>query len=155
RETSSACHSIVEETAVVRKRNCLPLEQLQPLVLPKSDPPISFSWHAIFGNDHPVELEIGFGKGAFLVAAAAAHPETNYVGMEIDWGLLLYVANRLVKRGLGNVRLVQGDAHVIVARSVPSDSLHAIHVYFPDPWWKRRHRKRRLLTTEFVSACQH
>lgn len=136
-----------------RPKKRLPLEQLEPFLLPLPAADACWHWPTVFGDDHPVELEVGFGKGAFLVAAAQAHPSVNYVGIEIEKALVLYVAGRMARRHLTNVRLVHGDARVIVARHLPADSLQAIHVYFPDPWWKRRHRKRRLFTPEFVRGC--
>ncbi len=110
-------------------------------------------WSAIFGNNHPVELEIGFGKGLFLVTAAQQRPDANFVGIEIERKYVLFTANRLAKRGLGNVRLICGDARIVLSNFVPAASLQAIHVYFPDPWWKTRHRKRRVFTGEFARQC--
>jgi tRNA (guanine-N7-)-methyltransferase len=144
----------------VRKGVRLPLETLQPYLLPPchahagvSKPPTAFDLAELFGNNHPIELEIGFGKGAFLVAAAQLHPERNYLGIESDRGLQLYVANRIAKRHLKNARLVCGDGARVLADHIPSASLQAIHVYFPDPWWKKRHRKRRVFTQAFVAHC--
>lgn len=137
----------------LRRLKRVPLEQLQPFLLALPDAGAVFDWSAIFGNKNPVELEVGFGKGGFLVAAAQARPNVNFVGIEIERALVLYVAGRMVRRKLSNVRLLHGDARQIVARHLPADSLQAIHVYFPDPWWKRRHRKRRLFTAEFAHAC--
>jgi tRNA (guanine-N7-)-methyltransferase len=107
----------------------------------------------IFGNDHPVELEVGFGKGLFLLRAAQAFPEVNFVGIEILRSYQLFTAARLCKRRLGNVRLVCADARQLLRDSVAAASLHAIHVYFPDPWWKKRHHKRRVFTDECACLC--
>jgi len=131
----------------------LPLETLAPYLVARADPPQLFAWETLFGNAHPVELEVGFGKGMFLIAAATAHPEINYLGIEIDRGLQLYTAGRLAKRGLANVKLLQGDARLVLRDQVPADSLRAIHLYFPDPWWKARHKKRRVFTPEFARQC--
>ncbi len=110
-------------------------------------------WPTIFGNDRPVEIEVGFGKGLFLVTAGSSRPDLNLVGIEIERKYALYVANRLAKRQLTNVRAVCGDARQIFEHLVPEASVQAIHVYFPDPWWKHRHRKRRLFSEAFVQAC--
>ncbi len=107
----------------------------------------------IFGNDHPVEAEIGFGKGTFLIAAAQARPDTNFLGIEIDRKYQLYAANRMAKRALKNVRLACDDARRFFCDLVDNGSFRAVHVYFPDPWWKTRHRKRRLFTAAFVEQC--
>jgi tRNA (guanine-N7-)-methyltransferase len=138
----------------VRKGKRLPLEALQPYLLARPEEPILFNWSDVFGNDHPVELEVGFGKGTFLVETAQSHPEINYVGIEIDRGLQLYVATRIAKRQLHNVRLLCGDARLVLRDHVPAALLQAVHVYFPDPWWKKRHRKRRVFTAEFAAECE-
>lgn len=132
----------------------LPLEQLQPYLI---DPggtaarPIDFA--ALFGNDHPVEMEVGFGKGLFLLTASMAHPEINYLGVEIERKYQLFTANRIAKRHLTNVRLACADARTFLPIFISDACLQAIHVYFPDPWWKRRHMKRRLFTPHFVAEC--
>jgi tRNA (guanine-N7-)-methyltransferase len=110
-------------------------------------------WQAVFGNNHPVELEIGFGKGLFLLIAAQAHPDINFIGVEIVRKYQLFTATRLAKRDLRNVRVVCADACLFLPRYVPAVSLQAVHVYFPDPWWKKRHHKRRVFTAEFVMEC--
>jgi tRNA (guanine-N7-)-methyltransferase len=144
----------------VRKGVRLPLETLQPYLLPSyhaharvSMPQSAFDLAELFGNNHPVELEVGFGKGAFLVAAAQLHAERNYLGIDTERALQLYVANRIAKRHLKNVKLAGGDAGTLLANYIPVASLQAIHVYFPDPWWKKRHQKRRVFNPAFVTNC--
>ena len=110
-------------------------------------------WQSLFGNEQPVEIEIGFGKGAFLVSAAALHPAINFFGIEISRKHQLFTATRLVKRKLANVRLVCADARDLFRHWIPPASVQAIHVYFPDPWWKKRHHKRRVFTPDFVASC--
>jgi tRNA (guanine-N7-)-methyltransferase len=110
-------------------------------------------WRAVFGNDRPVELEVGFGKGLFLVTAAQARPEVNFAGVEIVRKYQLFAATRLAKRGLRNVRVTCADVRLFLPRCVATASLQAVHVYFPDPWWKKRHHKRRVFTAEFVGEC--
>jgi tRNA (guanine-N7-)-methyltransferase len=129
-------------------------EALAPYLFPLSDPPVPIDWHALFGNDHPVELEIGFGKGLFLVTAASANPETNYAGVEIEKKYALFTATRMAKRSLRNVRVSCGDARVFLRDHVASASIQTVHVYFPDPWWKKRHHKRRVFTAEFADQCE-
>jgi tRNA (guanine-N7-)-methyltransferase len=136
----------------VRKPRRLPPEALQPYLLPFPDPPAPLDWRAVFGNDRPVELEVGFGKGLFLLTAAQARPDVNFAGVEIDRKYQLFTATRIAKRGLANVRVACGDGRLFVAACVAPGSLRAVHVYFPDPWWKKRHQKRRLFTAEFAAA---
>jgi tRNA (guanine-N7-)-methyltransferase len=146
----------------VRRGPRLPLEKLSPYLLiadcglrtaDSQDNPQWIDWRVVFGNDHPVELEVGFGKGLFLVTAAQARPEVNFAGVEIVRKYQLFAATRLAKRGLRNVRVACADVRLFLPRCVATASLHAVHVYFPDPWWKNRHHKRRVFTAEFVGEC--
>lgn len=102
-------------------------------------------WASLFGRRAPVEVEIGSGKGAFLVDYAAAHPRIDVVGIEIQRRWVRHVEARLARRPLPNVRIVCADAGLVFAAFIPDASVAAVHVYFPDPWWKRRHRKRRVV----------
>ena len=112
------------------------------------EPPIS--WANLFGNDHPVELEIGSGKGLFLANAATSRPDHNYFGIELAKKYARRAADRVAKLGLTNVRVYPGDALLFMSRYVPAASLAALHVYFPDPWWKARHKKRRVFGQPLV-----
>jgi tRNA (guanine-N7-)-methyltransferase len=144
----------------VRRTRRLPLEQLQPYLLDVSQshanepvPPVPLDWRAVFGNDRGVVVEVGFGKGLFLLSAGQAHAGTNYLGIEIERKYQLFTATRLAKRGLSNVRLACADARCFFRDFIAAGTLEAIHVYFPDPWWKHRHRKRRVFNEEFVTQC--
>jgi tRNA (guanine-N7-)-methyltransferase len=100
-----------------------------------------------------VEVEVGCGKGLFLLTSALDNPQTNYVGIEIERKYQLFTATRIAKRNLANVRLVQADARIFFRDCISSASLQAIHIYFPDPWWKKRHQKRRVFTEAFAAEC--
>jgi tRNA (guanine-N7-)-methyltransferase len=100
-----------------------------------------------------VELEVGFGKGLFLLNASQARPDVNFVGVEIERKYQLFTATRLAKRNRTNVRVACADARSFLRDCVPPQSLEAVHVYFPDPWWKKKHWKRRVFTAEFVAQC--
>ena len=109
---------------------------------------------AIFGNRRPVEMEIGCGKGTFLLARAAERPEVNFLGVEWARSYCLYAADRVRRAGLANVRMLCADAAEVVRR-LPEKSLWRVHVYFPDPWPKTRHRRRRLIQPLFVRRVRH
>ena len=108
------------------------------------------SWSELFGNDHPVELEVGAGKGLFLQNAATRNPDHNYFGIELARKYAAKAAERVAKRNLTNVKVCPGDAKLFLARHVAPASLRAVHVYFPDPWWKARHKKRRVFCESLV-----
>ncbi len=110
-------------------------------------------WASFFGNDHPVELDIGCGRGLFLVTAGEANPDVNYLGIEIDYRQGRHGAMRLQRRQLSNVRVLGGDVLRALTELIRPHSVSAVHVYFPDPWWKRRHRPRRLFNNQFVDCC--
>jgi tRNA (guanine-N7-)-methyltransferase len=111
-------------------------------------------WPAVFGNDHPVEIEIGPGRGDVLLAAAAAAPGTNFFAVERATVAAHALAAEARRRALDNVRVVAADARCVVARLVPAVSVSAYHIYFPDPWPKRRHRRRRLTEDGFPRAIE-
>jgi tRNA (guanine-N7-)-methyltransferase len=99
----------------------------------------------------PLEVEVGSGKGLFLQSAATAKPEHNYLGIEVAQKYAHHTAARLAKRALANAVIVHGDAMRVFRELLPNDSLAAVHVYFPDPWWKKRHRKRRVMNPAFLA----
>jgi tRNA (guanine-N7-)-methyltransferase len=110
----------------------------------------TISWPSLFHNHNPVEIEVGFGKGMYLLAAAVAHPDRNFFGIEIVRKYQLYATTRIAGRALANVKTCCGDAKAVFRDHVVPGSVAAVHVYFPDPWWKTRHRKRLLFTPEFA-----
>jgi tRNA (guanine-N7-)-methyltransferase len=114
-----------------------------------SRPPID--WVTLFGNANPVEIEVGMGKGLFLLTTATARPDTNFFGIEIVRKYQLYATTRFAIRKLPNVKTVCADARWVFRQFVPAGSVAAVHVYFPDPWWKARHKKRRVFTPEFAA----
>jgi tRNA (guanine-N7-)-methyltransferase len=100
---------------------------------------------AVFGNARPVELEIGVGKGRFIMLAAAGRPDTNFLGLEVAKKFLAKAVDRVAKRGLTNVRLIDAEAASFLAEGLRDGTITAIHLYFPDPWPKKRHHKRRIV----------
>jgi len=109
-------------------------------------------WSNIFGNSHPVDVEIGPGTGTFLLSIATEHPERNYFAIEHSRSRTRRLEELMTARAVGNVRVIHADAACVVSTLVPPASVDAYHVYFPDPWWKRRHYRRRLFTAEFAAA---
>ena len=107
-------------------------------------------WNEFFGNDLPVELDIGCGRGLFLFNAAVTTPDTNFVGLEIDYREGRRTATRLMKQNLPNARVIGGDGTSVLASMIEPGTVQGAHVYFPDPWWKKRHRKRRIFNFEFT-----
>jgi tRNA (guanine-N7-)-methyltransferase len=108
-------------------------------------------WTVLFGNANPVEIEVGTGKGLFLLHAATTRTDTNFFGIEIVRKYQLYAATRYAIRSLPNVKTACADAKRVLHDFVTPGSVRAVHVYFPDPWWKMRHRKRRVFTPEFAA----
>jgi tRNA (guanine-N7-)-methyltransferase len=101
-------------------------------------------------GDGAWELELGFGKGRFLLARAAARPERQFVGVEVAREYFRLVAGRLARRRLPNLLLLNGEALALLATVLPGRFAAAIHVYFPDPWPKSRHQRRRLFSPASV-----
>jgi tRNA (guanine-N7-)-methyltransferase len=113
----------------------------------------TFDWRELFGNARPVEIDVGSGRGMHLVSAGTAHPDRNYLGIEVDYREGRRAARRLQKRSLENVRVLGADVHVVFRNYIVPQSVDAIHVYFPDPWWKRKHRRRRVFSDQFADEC--
>lgn len=107
-------------------------------------------WAELFGNSNPVELEIGMGKGTFLVEQAKVRPETNFLGIEYARWFWRYASDRLRRNGCLNCRTVRAEAGYFFHEFVPNATLSVIHIYFPDPWPKKRHHKRRLIQAPFA-----
>jgi tRNA (guanine-N7-)-methyltransferase len=109
---------------------------------------------ALFDRDAPLEVEVGSGKGLFMETAARANPAHNFFGVEIATKYAQFAAARLAKHDLTNAVMLHGDGKRLFAELLPNDSLAAVHVYFPDPWWKKRHQKRLLMNELFVADVQ-
>jgi tRNA (guanine-N7-)-methyltransferase len=107
---------------------------------------------ALFGNDRPIEMEIGCGKGGFLLRQAQAHADRNYLGIEWANQFYKFATDRMARWGLTNVRIMRADAKHFVMHKLPPDCLSAMHIYHPDPWPKKRHHKRRLISPDFLEA---
>jgi tRNA (guanine-N7-)-methyltransferase len=116
--------------------------------------PLPVQVETLFGRQAPLEVEVGSGKGLFLSSAAPAHPDRDFLGCEIAAKFAKLCAARLAKAELPNARIVHGDAQRLLREGFGDDSVAAVHVYFPDPWWKKRHKKRRVLNTGLVQQVE-
>jgi tRNA (guanine-N7-)-methyltransferase len=110
--------------------------------------PIDFA--RVFGRSGPVHIEVGAGKATFLVAQAKAHPEIDFLGIEWARKFYRHAVDRIGRWGLRNVRLLRTDAATFLRDCVPDASVDCFHVYFPDPWPKKRHHKRRFLQSDNI-----
>lgn len=108
-------------------------------------------WRLIFGNDNPLVLEIGCGVGDFATQMATLHPDWNFVAIDFYNKGCLKTCKRIDKAGLANVRVVRDEARSFMERCLPRQGLRGVIINCPDPWPKLRHRKRRLVNTEFVA----
>ena len=104
----------------------------------------------LFGNDHRVVLEIGSGKGRFLIGSAIEQPEANFIGIEKSLHYHRVIRERVAKRSLANVRLINHDAFLVLRDMLPNASIDEIHIYFPDPWPRKREQKRRIIRAEVM-----
>ncbi len=108
----------------------------------------------VFENSRPVEVEVGTGKGTFLLARARARPELNFLGIEWAKAYCHYSADRIRRAGLTNVRMLRTDATHFFRVCLPDSSIWRVHIYFPDPWPKRRHHRRRSIQPPFLRAVR-
>lgn len=123
---------------------------VEPIGLDVETLPRPIVWRELFGNDHPVEIEIGMGKGTFLTEQAKARPDVNFFGIEWANWFWRYASDRLRRHGCTNARTVRAEASFFLHEFVPAESVSVLHIYFPDPWPKARHHKRRLIQPKFV-----
>jgi tRNA (guanine-N7-)-methyltransferase len=107
-----------------------------------------------FGNPNRVVLEIGSGKGRFLISSATEQPDVNFIGIEKSLHYHRVIRDRVLKRGLPNVRLINFDAFVVLRDMIPDASLSEIHIYFPDPWPRKREQKRRIIRAEALAEMR-
>jgi len=118
----------------------------------QTTPPLD--WAALFGNAGPVEVEIGCGKGMFLEGMARLHPRRNFLGNERARKYYRRAVERLSRAGHRNVRMLGGDGADLLSRWIAPASIAVLHIYFPDPWPKKRHHKRRIFRPEILRMAQ-
>jgi tRNA (guanine-N7-)-methyltransferase len=125
---------------------------VEPIGLDPDALPRPIDWAQLFGNENPVEIEIGMGKGTFLTEQAKARPDVNFLGIEWARWFWRYASDRMRRHGLTNARTVRAEASFFLNEFVPPASVSVLHIYFPDPWPKARHHKRRLIQEKFVAT---
>jgi len=118
------------------------------------DWPRPLVWEDLFRFQGPIEIEVGCGKGRFLLSQATQHPDTCYVGLEYARAYLLATAQRAAKLGLMNVRVARCEADSFCREYVKDASISAFHLLYPDPWPKKRHHKRRLIRHDFLAELR-
>ena len=118
------------------------------------DEDLMLVWSEVFGDDKPVQIELGIGKGRFILDAAERLPEVNFIGVEWAAKYLRIARHRAGRRQLANIRFAHTDAREFVEFFVPAASVQAYHIYFPDPWPKKRHHKRRLINGAFLREVE-
>jgi tRNA (guanine-N7-)-methyltransferase len=123
-------------------------EGLPRFGIPAGEAPIDFA--GLFGRRAPVTLEIGFGNGESLAQQAQAQPERNFIGIEVHRPGVGHLLGEIERRGLDNVRVLVEDAVGVLEQRIPPSSLDAVQIFFPDPWHKKRHHKRRLVQPAFL-----
>lgn len=110
-------------------------------------------WHELFGNENPIHIEIGMGKGRFILTLAACNPHINYIGIEKYSSVLLRGLQKMEEQPLDNLRFIRMDAETITEVFAPNE-VSRIYLNFSDPWPKDRHAKRRLTSKEFFARYQ-
>lgn len=123
---------------------------VEPIGLDVDTLPRPLNFTEIFGNANPVEMEIGMGKGTFITEQAEAHPDRNYFGIEYARWYWRYASDRLRRHQCQNARTARAEAAYFLHEFVPDSSIRVLHIYFPDPWPKARHNKRRLIQDRFM-----
>jgi tRNA (guanine-N7-)-methyltransferase len=124
-------------------------EMMDRVGIPYAPSPLDFN--AVFGRSAPRILEIGFGMGESSAAIAEANPQNDYLGVEVHTPGVGSLCKLIAEKGLSNLRIVQHDAAEVLRDMIPLESLDGIHLFFPDPWPKTRHHKRRLIQPPFVT----
>lgn len=114
------------------------------------EPGLAYDFERVFGRSAPLIFEIGFGNGDSLAQMAAENPEIDYIGIEVHRPGVGHLMMKLAESGITNVRIFCHDAIEVLEQCIPDDSLAGIHLFFPDPWPKKKHHKRRIVRPSFV-----
>lgn len=110
------------------------------------------NWQALFGNDHPVEIDLGAGDGGFVANRAKQFSEVNFLAVERLLGRARKIVKKAYRQNLPNLRVLRLETSYLMRYMIPAESLSMVHLMFPDPWPKRRHHERRIVQPEFVKS---
>jgi tRNA (guanine-N7-)-methyltransferase len=148
--------TIGDEADMARRalRKTVDAEKVAGFLLKPDQLPAAMDPQVIFGRTAPLEVEVGTGKGLFLRNAAAARPDRSFLGIEVARKYAEFVASRLARDEQTNARMVSGDAMVVFQEKLKDNSVEDVHVYFPDPWWKAKHRRRRIVNDRFLAEVE-
>ena len=124
------------------------------VINPRESGFVRLDFEALFGNRNPVVLEIGSGKGRFLIGTATERPDLNFIGIEKSLHYHRVIRERVLKRNLTNVRLINHDAFVVMQKMFPDASVAEVHIYFPDPWPRPKEQKRRIIRAEVLEEIR-
>lgn len=130
------------------------MSERELVINPRESGLIALDLRELFGNDGRVVLEIGSGKGRFLIASATERPDVNFIGIEKSLHYHRVILERVRKRHLTNVRLINYDAFPVLQKMLGDASVSEIHVYFPDPWPRPREQKRRIIRPEVLAEMR-
>lgn len=110
------------------------------------------NFKSVFGRNAPVTLEIGFGDGDSLLEQACSYPDRDFIGIEVHSPGIGHLLNRIHQEDINNLRVLRHDAVEVLEKQIPEESLDCIQLFFPDPWHKRKHHKRRILQNSFIKT---
>ncbi len=123
------------------------LNHYPQFVIEHPNPPVKLNFNDIFGRSASIHIEIGSGRGTFLVNQAKSQPDANFIGIERASKYYRFAVDRIGRWNLSNVRIIRTDAVPYIAECVPDSSVDCFHIYYPDPWPKKRHNKRRFINS--------
>ena len=124
----------------------------QSLIIELNDITQKLILDGLFSQEQPIEIDIGCGKGRFLLSRATSHQQTNFIGIDRMNGRLGKLDRKIIRAELNNVRLIEMEAAYVITELLPADVISTYYIFFPDPWPKRKHHRRRLMSTEFLDA---